>query len=382
MHDILHYHSARETIPQSTSIGTPLINITATDGDQPNTPNSQITFSLQDSSIPFTIDATSGLLSTGPGVQAQVYDIIVIASDNGDAPLSSTGSITIDVAPPNTFPPGFPADLAFSIVENDSPTDSVFDIMVTDGDAGMEGEVQLMLLPSEFSVNFTLQSGNPGRLFYRSGPGFDRETISNFTLSVRAVDQGNVRFRMTSEATLLVSISDTNDNPPVFVGEPYEAMVGENATPGTIVVTVSATDADEGPPIRYNLTSSGDEFGVDEDTGNVLVVGTKTQPFFIISIDAFDGIFTVTTYVNITVIEENDNAPVFSPPLPLTVLLPEDTDIGALLLNVSAFDGDSGVSAETQLSLEQVGITFGRTSYPEPNEFYVFLNEQVDFEVS
>lgn len=43
-----------------------------------------------------------------------------------------------------------------------------------------------------------------------------------------------------------VFISDVNDNKPVFAQRLYEVGVDENADVGLAVVTVSATDEDEG----------------------------------------------------------------------------------------------------------------------------------------
>jgi len=45
--------------------------------------------------------------------------------------------------------------------------------------------------------------------------------------------------------TVLVKISDINDNSPVFDISGYSAKIYENATVGTEVVVVNASDIDE-----------------------------------------------------------------------------------------------------------------------------------------
>lgn len=380
------------TIAQSSAEGTPVIHVTATDGDQQDTLNSEITFSLNDGSLPFTINSTSGLITTQPNLLGQVYNIVVIAADNGDIPLSSSGTITVEVASPNFQAPVFPDVLAFSIEENSSPSGSLFDFTVTDSDAGMEGVVQLELIPSEFSGDFTLQltlaaNGRDavGTLFY-NGSGFDREMMSNFTLTVRATDQGSVLFRRSTEATLNVSIDDVNDSPPVFVDAPYTATVSETTPTGVSIGRARATDADEGTNavITYSLDYAGSEFTIDTNTGDILVSGVllvATQAFYSIGISASDGASTVSTYINITVTEVNDNRPMFSPRPQEVMMLPEDAEVGDILFNVSVVDADTGVSGEATLSIQQDGSTFRARSYQEVNQFYIALNEPLDFEV-
>lgn len=377
------------TVAQSTPPDTPIINVTATDGDEENTPNSEISFSLLDTSLPFEINASSGLLSTGPGLMAQNYSVVVIATDNGIPPLQSNGMIIVTVAPPNSHSPVFPSDFTASITENTNTTGNmsltIYTFEVTDDDVGPEGEVELTLLPSQYSVNFTLVSGAQGTLSYNVNQlGFDREMIENFTLPIQAVDQGNVLFRRTSEALLFVTVEDVNDNPPVFVDTPYMAMASENASVGTSVFTVRAVDDDEetNAMIAYSLVNSSD-FTIDPDSGVISVAGNLTVSVFNITVSAYDGAFSSNTLITIMVVEVNDNPPQFIPPLPTDVTLPENAEVGLVVLNITASDADTGISGEVVLRLSQEENVFGVESYPNStSEFFISLNEPLDFEVS
>lgn len=381
--------SAFVVIALSSVVGTPVIRVTATDGDEEDTPNSEITFSLSNSSLPFSINSTSGLITTEPDLLGQVYSVVVVASDNGPIALNSSGTITVDVARPNFQAPMFPGVFAFSIEENSSPTEPVFEFTVTDSDAGEEGAVRLVLIPSEFSGDFTLQStlatnGDAmGRLFY-NGSGFDREMMSNFTLTVQATDQGSVLFRRSRNATLEVSVDDVNDSPPVFVDAPYAATVSEITNTGVSIARARATDADEGTnaAITYSLDYTGSEFTIDTNTGDIQVSGDLVVATQSIIIRASDGVSTVSTYINITVTEENDNPPVFSLLPQAVVTLPENTEVGDVLFNVSVVDEDTGVSGAATLSIQQDGNTFRAGSYLGVNQFFIALNESLDFEVS
>ena len=48
----------------------------------------------------------------------------------------------------------------------------------------------------------------------------DRETRESFNLKVRVSDKGNPQ--LSSEKEFVVTVTDLNDNPPVFTAEPYE----------------------------------------------------------------------------------------------------------------------------------------------------------------
>ncbi len=385
------------TIAQSSPLNTPIINVTAVDNDEADTPNSAITFSLVDTSLPFSIDSTSGLLATSeisPELLAQVYNIMVVATDGGGPALSSTGTITVDVAPPNFRSPQFQADLSVTVVENDNSTSDVaFQFNIMDGDAGDEGAIQLVFLPSLYSNNFTATQSAPTadgttvvRVFYTGGPGFDREALRNFTLPVRATDQGNPLFRRSTDAELFVSVEDVNDNPPVFVGAPYSEMVSENAAIGVVVATVAAVDDDEGrnAEITYSLDYAGAEFRINETTGDILVDGSLlgfVQQPITIPLSASDGMFMTTTNITISVIDVNDNSPQFTPPPPETLTIPEDTEVLITLLNISVSDADVGLNGAVVFSIEQDGSVLSQGSYQAANEFFIALNEPLDAEV-
>ena len=61
-------------------------------------------------------------------------------------------------------------------------------------------------------------------------------------------------------ATLTVTLTDVNDNPPVFTpSDTYVTTVSEAANPGAEVTRVLATDRDTTPgQIKYYIPDSGD----------------------------------------------------------------------------------------------------------------------------
>jgi hypothetical protein len=59
-------------------------------------------------------------------------------------------------------------------------------------------------------------------------------------------EEKNTNPRLSSTATVIVSIADANDNVPIFQQQQYTASVSEMASPGTLVTTITATDRDSG----------------------------------------------------------------------------------------------------------------------------------------
>lgn len=72
----------------------------------------------------------------------------------------------------------------------------------------------------------------------------DREEQDVFNLTIIAEDHGIPRH--SSSQLLCVHVIDVNDEVPWFEESQYDAQVSENRPPGTSVLTVSASDLDQG----------------------------------------------------------------------------------------------------------------------------------------
>lgn len=72
----------------------------------------------------------------------------------------------------------------------------------------------------------------------------DREEQEVFNLTIMAEDHGTPQ--LSTSQLLSVRVIDVNDEAPVFQRAEFEAQVMENKGPGTSVLTVTATDKDQG----------------------------------------------------------------------------------------------------------------------------------------
>lgn len=82
--------------------------------------------------------------------------------------------------------------------------------------------------------------------------------------------------KLSSTATITVTVTDINDNAPVFDQESYTATISEMSLPGTLVATIVAKDRDSGKfgenGIVYKLAGNGaNKFTVNNKTGVVTV---------------------------------------------------------------------------------------------------------------
>ena len=107
----------------------------------------------------------------------------------------------------------------------------------------------------------------------------DRELVPAYNLSITATDHAPARYALSSTTHLLVRVVDDNDNDPVFMSSSYSASVSEAAGNGSSVLTVSATDLDEGlnGHVSYSLSnSSAGIFKVDSNSGLITTAGSVT----------------------------------------------------------------------------------------------------------
>uniref|UniRef100_A0A4W6BV32 Cadherin domain-containing protein n=1 Tax=Lates calcarifer TaxID=8187 RepID=A0A4W6BV32_LATCA len=180
----------------------------------------------------------------------------------------------------------------------------------------------------------------------------DREHDSVIKLTLTAIDGGNPPKSGTSQ--IIITVLDINDNPPVFSKSLYKIRIPENLPPGSKVITLNATDADEGlnSEIEYSLRSKGqdhvlDLFQIDSKTGAILVKGKidyEENTAFEIRAQASDkGQPPMSAHckVLVEVVDLNDNAPEVT----VTSLLntvKEDAEVGTVIALVSVLDKDSG----------------------------------------
>ncbi|XP_058505679.1 protocadherin gamma-C5-like [Solea solea] len=189
----------------------------------------------------------------------------------------------------------------------------------------------------------------------------DREKLPVHNLILTAVDGGDPVRSGTSEITVIVL--DNNDNAPQFERQIYEANVSEVAIPGTEVLQVKATDADEGlnGVIEYFFAEQTTDiilslFDIASSTGIIVVKGAldhetnSVHRFDVIAMDKGNPKMDGHCGVEIKVVDINDNIPEIIV-TSLTTPVPEDSAVGTVIALLSAKDPDSGDNGKVTLTL-------------------------------
>lgn len=315
--------------------------------------------------------------------------LLVEAKDQGDPVQSTVTSIDVLILDTNDHVPLFHQDIYTLTVPEDTATDTtLLTMFAEDQDWSPENtHLDYSIIRGNEEQRFCLevkmvqvenQMRNVGK-FVLCKP-LDRETTESYALTIIVNDRGIPQ--LNSSAVVMVTVTDCNDNAPVFSSKEYYAQVSENNHLGTRLVQVSAQDPDLGTNglLRYDIISGNNKGHLRLDPQSGLLVVNHSLDYeedskYTLTIQASDGgelskdhkvAFAV---VYITVLDENDNTPYFMfPTFNCSVLenLPAFTHI----CSVHAVDNDLGPYGQLTYSiLSSCFMDYGSGS-PEKKEAF------------
>lgn len=211
---------------------------------------------------------------------------------------------------------------------------------------------------------YSISSGDPDGYFVvdgasgtiRSALPLDHETCSSLDLEIQARSGSPPAYGTTR---VRITISDINDNAPVFLPSSSESLLLPEVTKmGTVVYAVQASDKDSGHngQLSFDLVSAGvagssgqRTFGVDRGSGEIRLIGGllyESVPRYDLQVVAKDGgvpqlssTFTLVVHIQ----AQDAKGPNFDT-LTYRVELRENTALNTQFLQVRALNTESGAN--------------------------------------
>ncbi|XP_045147165.1 cadherin-23 isoform X2 [Echinops telfairi] len=354
---ITHY---TERVLEGATPGTTLIAVAAVDPDKGL--NGLITYSLLDITPPGSVqleDPSSGKVIANRTVdyeEVHWFNFTVRASDNGSPPRAAEIPVFLEIVDINDNNPIFDHPSYQEAIFEDVPVGTVIlTVSATDADSGNFALIEYSLGDGEgkFAINPTT-----GDIYVLSS--LDREKKDHYILTALAKDNPGdaASNRRENSVQVVIQVLDVNDCRPQFSRPQFSTSVYENEPAGTSVITMLATDQDEGSnaELAYSLEGPGAEaFHVETDSGLV----TTKRPLqsyerFNLTVVATDGGVPPlwgTTMLLVEVIDVNDNRPVFVRPPNGTILhIREEIPLRSNVYEVFATDEDEGLNGAVRYS--------------------------------
>ncbi|XP_023096297.2 cadherin-23 isoform X1 [Felis catus] len=387
--------SYEAAILENLALGTEIVRVQAYSIDNLN----QITYhfdaytSTQAKAL-FKIDSITGVITVKGLVDREKGDFytLTVVADDGGPKADSTVKVYITVLDENDNSPrfDFTSDSTVSVPEDCPVGQRVATVKARDPDAGSNGQVVFSLASGNIAGAFDIVTTNDsiGEVFVARP--LDREQLDRYILKVVASDRGTPPRK--KDHILQVTILDVNDNPPVIESPlGYNVSVNENVGGGTAVVQVRATDRDIGinSVLSYYITEGNEDmtFRMDRISGEIATrpapPDRERQGFYHLVVTVEDEgtpTLSATTHVYVTIVDENDNAPVFQQPH-YEILLDEGPDtINASLITIQALDLDEGPNGTVNYAIVAGNII--NTFRIDRHTGIISAAKELDYEIS
>ncbi|CDW51826.1 Laminin G 2 and EGF and Cadherin and Laminin EGF domain containing protein [Trichuris trichiura] len=304
-------------ISEAEPVGSIVTVVRAVDMDDGE--NAKLNYTMDTSSEYFSTDPETGVISLIHPLDREnnsKFDLKISATDNGSPPLSCQIEVEIMIDDVNDNAPRF--------------VDSVYRVSISEDTPGGASLIQLTAVDADYGLNSRVE-GNENNTFHidansgviRLAYSLDRETIAIYNLTAIAVDKGQPP--LLGQASVIVTVTDVNDNPPKFQQDQYQFDVKENTPRGTVIGHLLAEDPDEGSnavmvykifggedAASFEIHSTETEtLGVDVLTRTDLDFESDQRTYHFYVQASSDELSSITEVI-IRVLDVNDHAPVLN----------------------------------------------------------------------
>ncbi|EGT55018.1 hypothetical protein CAEBREN_30957 [Caenorhabditis brenneri] len=327
------------SVSANISIGSHIITVQATDGDIGE--NSRISYEIKKTSSPsnsnFAISPSGVITTTASLLPASTHDVIVVASDHGNPPLSSSAVVTISVMGSTLASP--PLDIIWLVESNSAhllENSTLGSIVARVSIAQMYRDTKLRLTGT---TSLCPQQTDQSHVYLLLLCGIlDRETTSEYHLKFLLEKDGQIII----EHPQLLTIGDINDNAPQWHSS--QIHISLNRTQGGSR-TLTAKDPDLGQNgwIRYSVLDTN-LVSIDKETGRIFVpntidcnVGSEIR-FRVRAEDGGSPALSTDLQVTADLLDSESKPPQFEKAL-WQVEIAEDTPLGTCLVKVRLYFG-------------------------------------------
>ncbi|TRY88066.1 hypothetical protein DNTS_000045, partial [Danionella cerebrum] len=344
-------------IPENIQLLTAIVHIQANDSEGP-----RIVYTITEGNplSQFSINFNSGVIQVVKPLDFETHPAYKLSVRATDSLTGAKSDVFVDIIleDVNDNPPVFHTKVYNATISEASVIGtSVLDVSATDADVGNNKVLFYQILEDkDRSSDFFSIDRDTGTIWTTQMLDHEEKTLHK--LIVRAVDGGVPA--LSSEAVVLIDVTDLNDNTPVFSQDVYEATVSELAPRGHFVTQVQASDADisDSGELEFSiiLGNEGQNFAIDPNTGTIFISNHKRphmESLYNISVAVSDGVFRSSAIVKIYVISANFHNPTFNQADYVVELL-ENSPVGTLVAEAQATDEDLG--------------TYGRLTYHIVND--------------
>ncbi|XP_030254825.1 cadherin-18 [Sparus aurata] len=349
------------TVPEMSEVGTSVLQVTATDADDPTYGNSaRIVYSILQGQPYFSVDPKTGIIRTALANMdreaREHYTVVIQAKDMAGQVGGLSGSTTINITLTdiNDNPPKFPQkNYQLYVPESAQVGKAVGKIKANDEDLGVNADIRYSIINSEGANMFSISTDRDTRegiISLKKPLNYERK--KTYTLHIEGVNTHvDPRYSYLGSfkdtATLKITVGDV-DEAPVFSLEHFIMDVYENAPSGTEVGGVTARDPDSrNSPVRYYLDSKEEGvryFRIDEASGVIRTtqpLDREDMPWHNITVMASEvDNPSLLSHVPVTVqvLDVNDNPPEIA--TDEEVIVCESSRPGQVIQTVTAVDKD------------------------------------------
>uniref|UniRef100_A0A8C4H6B6 FAT atypical cadherin 2 n=1 Tax=Dicentrarchus labrax TaxID=13489 RepID=A0A8C4H6B6_DICLA len=307
-------------LPESLAVGSEVLSVSALtrDGGGPDPVSYRIVSGNEDGR--FLLDSRTGLLTLIAPLDFEVSreHYLSVEGNRGKSSLSDITTVIINVTDVNDNAPVFGrGDYSTEISEDLTPGGLVMKVR----DACRMTQVYIYIKLKETTTQ-------------KKGKSVQKR-IPHYSLTVQAADEGDPP--LSSAVLITITVTDVNDNPPVFSQINHSLLLQEGESVGSSILQLVVTDKDtprNGPPFSFHIVSGNEDRRFHVDQGGLLSLSAplrkKVRPQHQLKIQVTDSghpPLSSICVVNINVTEQSKYPPSV---VPLEVFI---TTSGGLFAN-------------------------------------------------